>query len=259
MRTRTLPTWITLLAMLGACDEGAGSRGAGGAEPGDAGSEVEVTQSGEIVAYKTTMGIAGVNVALGNRQGTTDPSGHYAIVVPKDTPYEMILTASGYFKVIAQEWAIHGDVVRGSTNFVSDSQWASFVSGFESIGGVPRDPALGLVAVLVLALPSCPTTGGATVAITPTAPNTRILYVDDSGSPSTNTTTSAMPLSVHALIYNAPVGAVSMSISSPTCPEAPWPVSTNVAPPGSGPFTDTGKARVEAGNAVSYLRVYLGH
>jgi hypothetical protein len=217
----------------------------------------DVTQSGQIVSFGTTIGVANVRVALGDRGGTTDPNGLYAVRVPKDSPYEMTLTAPGYLKVIAQEWKISDDVDRGSTNFVPESQWATFIPGFESIGGVPSDSTLGFVALLVVALPPCPTTGGATVSIAPSVPTTRYLYVDDSGAPSTNASTSAKPLSIHVLMYNVPVGQVTVSITSPSCSQAPWPVTTEVTP-GGGAFTDTGNARIESGSAISYLRIYLG-
>jgi hypothetical protein len=247
------------LAMV-ACSGGGGRAGAAASDGGgEGGGTGDVVQSGKIVAFGTSgTAIPGVDVALGGRQGKTDQNGLYSIKVPPGVPYEMVLSAPGYFKAISQEWSIDGDINRGSTNFVSESEWTTFIAAFESLGGVPRDPTLGLVALLVLALPPCTTTGGATVSITPSLDSTRILYVDDNGAPSANTTTSAQPLPVHALVYNAPVGPVSMSIASPSCSQLPWPVTATVPAPGSGSFTDTGQARVESGSAVSYLRVYLG-
>jgi hypothetical protein len=242
-----------------ACGADGAHAGASSGGGGRDGGAADVVQSGKVVAFgAAATGISGVSVALGSRQGTTDQNGLYSILVPRGAPYEMILTAPGYYKAIAQEWSIDGDVARGNTNFVSEAQWGAFLPAFEILGGVPRDPALGLVALLVVALPPCVTTGGATVSITPSVASTRILYADDSGAPSANTTTSAKPLPLHAVVYNVPVGPVSMSIASPSCAELPWPVTATVPAPGSGSFTDTGKARVEAGNAVSYLRVYLG-
>jgi hypothetical protein len=213
-------------------------------------------QSGTIVSFGTTAGVAGVEVALGLATGTTDATGRYDVGVRGGLPYEMILTAPEFLTVISQRWQIADDVDRGATNLVPASQWASFIPAFESLGGAAVDPSLGFVALAVTALPSCPTVGGATVSIAPAGDSTRVLYTDDGGAASAHTSTSALPLSVHAIIYNVPVGPVTATIESPSCPQAPWPVTTSS--PAGGTYTDTGAARVESGSAISYMRVYLG-
>lgn len=249
MTKRALRVFEVLLLAVAGCGSGNTNVGV-----------TKVKQSGQVVSFGTTTGIAGVTVALGAATGLTDAGGLYEIQVAKNSPYEMVLTAPGYFKAITQEWQISADVDRGRTNFLTESQWAATIAAVAGFGGTRRDPTLGLVALLVADLPSCPTTGGATVSIAPSVSATRYVYVDDTGAASANTSTTAKPLSVHAIIYNVPVGPVAVSISSPSCAQSSWPVTSDAADfgGGSGPYTDLGMGRVEGGNAVSYLRVYLG-
>jgi hypothetical protein len=266
---RTCWTFLFVVVACGDTDDsGGGSAGqaAGGgtgvasgvgAAGGSGGGATEVRQSGRVVSFGSKTGVAHVAVALGDRQGTTSEDGSYEILVPKASPFEMIFTAPGYIKTILQEWEIASDVDRGDTSFVSEGQWSTFISIFESIGGVPRDDALGVVALAIIARPPCATTGGATVTIVPSAETTRYVYVNDGGLPSANTSTSAKPLPVHVAIYNVPPGPVEIALVSPTCGQLPWPVTAEAAPEG-GSYTENGNARVEPGDAISYLRAYLG-
>jgi hypothetical protein len=220
------------------------------------GSGARVKESGRILAYGTTMGVPGANVEFGGATATTAADGTFSLEVLSGTTSETVFTAPGYYKAIAQEWQLTNDVVRSDIHYAAASQWTSFIPDFVSLGGAPYDPTLGLVTLVVTALPSCASTGGATVAISPTVSATRTLYTDDTGVPSMNPSTSAEPVPVHAVLYNVPVGEVAMTIASPTCTQAPWPVTAE-STPGGGKYVDTGRARVEAGNAVSYLRLYL--
>jgi hypothetical protein len=173
-------------------------------------------------------------------------------------PYELVLTEPSYYAAVLQDLKISRDVDLGDINIVSTTVASALLSDLETLGGISRDPTLGLAALLVTALPPCATTGGATVSITPSGPNTRAVYVADNGTPSANTTTSAEALPVHVIFYNVPVGSVIASIDSPGCKQLPWPVMAMEVTPGSGAYTDTGNAQVEAGDSVSYLHVYLG-
>jgi hypothetical protein len=270
MPTRT--AWVVVPFLALACSGGASDH----VSPIDSGSEGgsalaedgsfeggtngdRATQSGTIVAYQTMTGVPGVSVALGAATGVTDASGRYSVAVAKNTNYELVLTAPGYFKTISQEWQIAADVDRGRTNFLTEDQWATAVSVVSAIGGVSRDSTLGMAVLLLTTLTPCTTTGGATVSISPADPTTRYVYTDDTGLPSVNPSTSAQPLAVYAIMYNIPVGPVAVTVSSPSCTQAAWPVSADASGfgGGSGPYTDMGAARVEAGNAVSYLHVYL--
>lgn len=257
MRPRHLVvTWLASVLLAGttlvvACgDDDAVSSGDAGTV--DAAAEAapaagEGKQSGRIVrAQSQGQPVEGATVIVGERSVTTGADGTYELVVPKGVAYTMKVTAPEHYALLEQEWILRSDALaRGDTQLLPSSTANLLAAFFPG-----RDPAKALVAVRVTPLPPCDSEEGAVVTIEPRgAADVRYF---SGGIPSATATSVKKDESISAAFFNVePNTVVKVGVTAPGCEALPFPVE-------QGEVTYTGSARTEPGEALTYVRVFLG-
>jgi hypothetical protein len=221
----------------------------GDAGPGDAGViatlSVPVSPSSATLEIDSTLSDPPSPLS----QAPTSFGNSVYVAVAVGLPFQIIGRASGYLPMTLQEMIATGQlaVVPEPLTLVTTTYATSLTNAAPGY-----DPSLGLLGLSVLSLGRCASPSGATLEITgPDAGSSRIIYLASNGTPSsaTSVTSASLP---SAFAYNVPVGVdLSVTVSHPTCAQAPYPVAagTNV--------TLTGKVRVAPGSAASYALVYL--
>lgn len=225
-------------------DGGAASDGGGPVVP----SANEVKQTGKIVrAQATDEAVEGATVAVADESTTTNAAGEYELAVPKGTPTQMVVTAPDFYKLIEQEWIVGADLARGETQLLKTAT-ANLLAG---VLNPPRDPQKGLLVVSVRVQPPCASEEGATLAIDPPG-QAKITYVGGSGLPDSTLSAVKQGTAFSAIFYDVEPGAtVHVTATSPTCEQVPFPIDVDGV-------TLTGNQKTEAGEALSFMRVYLG-
>lgn len=264
--------WLPLAVLaFAACSNNNPNGNDAGNDASNDGPANGVKQTGQIVDYSSGAGVASAMVSDGTNSATGDAKGNYTLTVPKDTPYTMTTSASGYLTLNEQEWKLSGDAVRGKTSAVANGTEQLL----KSILQPPPDPTLGVLTVQVIALGgdggACTSATGATISVPgvvtgDAGTGIRLMYFDG-GSPNlpsqtaTSVTDGALP---SAIIYNLPVGMFNqVTVTHPTCKAVAFPV----ADPNIPTLTYTGNVKVEASappddaggtqNVASFMRIYL--
>ena len=186
-------------------------------------------------------------VSIAGQTATTGDDGTYAISIPKNVPYSMTVTAPDHFKLDEQEWIVKTDLFdRGDTSLLSTNT-AMLLAMFLPA----RDPAKGLLAVRIYPLAPCTSEEGSTM--TPLAG--RNLEADvlrgrppELESRSRRRRTRASPGSSRDVDVGVPL---TVTVTSPDCEQVAFPVDY-------GGVTLTGLQKAEAGDVVSYIRVFIG-
>ena len=204
------------------------------------------TQKGRIIDAVGKDGVAAAVVSIGGKSITTNADGTYAISITKDAPTSMSVTAPDHFKLNEQEWIVKTDLFdRGDTSLLSTAT-ANLLTGFLPA----HDAAKGLLAVRIYPLPPCMSEAGSTIAIEP-AGAAQVTYFSG-GLPSKTAKVTAKDESFSAIFTDVEVGvALKVVVSSPICEQVAFPVDY-------GGVTLTGMQKAEAGDVVSYIRVFLG-
>lgn len=223
-------------------DGGAKEAGSGG--PGTVGDD-EVKQTGKIVrARATELAVEGATVTVAGKSVTTNASGDYELAVPKGTPTQMTVTAPDFYKLVEQEWIVSKDFPRGETQLLPVGL-ANLLAGLLA---PPRDATKGLLVVTVRPLPPCDSEEGTTLTIDP--PGAKLVYIAG-GLPSSVLDSVKKNEGFSAIFYDIEPGVtVHVTASSPRCGQAPFPVEIDGV-------TLTGNQKTEAGDALSYMRVFL--
>jgi hypothetical protein len=203
-------------------------------------------QTGKItqaLSNGTPVGVA--TVAIAGKTAHTNADGTYAIGIPKGTPYSMVVTGDGYFKLTEQDWISNQDVLDwGETQLLPTSIGSllvSFLSG--------RDAAKGTLVVRVVPLPPCASEQGATVSLDPPG-DTKLSYIEG-GTPKATATSVTAGEDFSAVFYNIDPGAkVNIKVTSPTCGQKDYPVDAQGV-------TFTGTQTIESGEALTFARVFL--
>jgi hypothetical protein len=207
----------------------------------------EVKQTGKLVrALATDTAVPGT-VTIGGKTVNTNDDGTYEIAVPKGTPYQMFLNGGAeYYKLIEQEWIADQDLPNGETQMLPVSL-ANLLAGALD---PPRDPAKGLLVVSVRPEPGCASEEGATLTIDPPG-SAQISYFNGS-FPSEDQTSVKAGARFSAFFYDVEPGVtVKVIATSPTCSQLPFPIAKDGK-------TFTGNQKTEAGESLSFMRVYLG-
>ena len=246
-----------LFASFAACsdDESTGSTPStndGGADaqpdspPAVVTNDSESKQTGKIIrAQSEDDGVPGATVTAGGNSVTTNATGEYEIIVPRNTPYRMTVAAPEYFKLLEQEMILTKETLdRGKTNLLP-TETATFLAGL-----LPdRKAEKGLVVVKVNPLPPCTSEEGSTLSIDPPG-EAKITYFNGS-LPQSSLEAVKAGSTFSAAIYNVEVGVpLTITVTSPQCSQAPFPIDV-------GDVTYTGALTAEAGEALSYMRVYI--
>ncbi len=209
-------------------------------------SENEAKQTGKIIKAQTeNEGVAGATVTAGNTSVTTNAAGDYEMIVPRNTPYRMTVSAPDYFKLLEQEVIVKtASLARGNTNLLPTAT-ANLLAGL-----LPdRKAEKGLVVVKVNPLPPCTSEEGSVVTIDPPG-EAKVTYFEGS-FPKTSLTAAKAGATFSAAIYNVEVGVpLKVTVTSPDCAEVAFPVDV-------GDVTYTATLSAEPGEALSYMRVFI--
>lgn len=208
----------------------------------------EVKQTGKIVrAQATSEMVEGATITVAGKTAITNASGAYEIAVPKDQPVQMTVTAPDYFKLIEQEWILKTDLDRGETQLLKTGT-ANLLAG---VLNPPRDPSKGLLVVSVRVQPPCASEEGTTLTIDPPG-QAQLSYVGKSGLPDSTLSSVQKGAAFSAIFYDVEPGVnVRVTANSPSCEQVAFPLEADGV-------TLTGNQKTEAGESLSFLRVYLG-
>ena len=242
-----------LLAALGACGDDDNSPNLGV----DAGSEASTTtpdgggafvQRGQIVrATAVETVVPGATITVGDKSVTSDETGGYTIEVPEGAPYQMRVSAPSYYTLVEQEWTVRGPSPfdRGQTQLL-----ATTLANILTAGLTDRDMAKGLLVVKVTPLAPCDSEEGSTVTLDPPG-DAKVQYFDGQ-FPSPDKTSIAKGTAFSAVFYNVEPGVpLTVRVDSPRCEALAFPVE-------QGGVAYGGTQKVEPGEALSYLRLFLG-
>jgi hypothetical protein len=216
----------------------------GGAPPPPPGTN-EAKQTGRILRAQSTEGVSGAVVAVAGKTATTGANGDYEIVVPQGTPYQMLVTADGFWKLREQEWILkQPSLARGDTNVIL-TQTAGLLADF--LDG--RKKEKGTVVVKVEVMAPCTSEAGATLTIDP--PGEAKLSYFTGQIPDSQATSVQKGSTFSGVFYNVEIGVpLKVTITSPTCKQVPFPVDAD-------DVTYTGITQADADESISYERVFL--
>ncbi len=209
-------------------------------------NDTESKQSGKIIRAQTEdEGVPGATVTIAGKTATTNASGDYEIIVPRNAPYQMTVSAPEYFKLLEQEMIVKKETLDRGTTTLLPTATATFLAGF--LPG--RKAEKGIVVVKVNPQPPCTSEEGSTVAIDPPG-EAKVVYFGGALPESSRTTVKA-GTTFSAAIYDVDVGVpLKVAVTSPDCAQVPFPIEV-------GDVTYTGFQTAEPGDALSYVRVYI--
>jgi hypothetical protein len=230
-----------------------GAEGGGGNEgstEASNGAETSITgpaQIGRIIDAVGKTGVSGATVSIAGNSVTTGDDGKYiAAGIPINTPYSMSVTAPDHFKLDEQEWIVKTSVFdRGDTSLLSSST-AMFLSSLLPA----RDAAKGLLAVRIYPLAPCLSEQGSILSLSP-AGTSQLTYFKG-GFPNKTATSATKDESFSGIFTDVDPGVpLTVTVSSPDCEQVAFPVDY-------GGVTLTGQQKAEAGDVVSYIRIFIG-
>lgn len=240
---------LVTLASLVACSSSSSSSSSGGSP--DAGTTDQLPappyQKGKItqaLSNGTAVGVATVTIA--GKSAHTKDDGTYAISIPKGTPYSMVVTGDGFFKLTEQDWISNQDILDwGETQLLPQSIGTLLVS---LLAG--RDATKGQLVVRVVPLPGCDSEEGSTLELDPPG-NAKLSYIQG-GTPKATATSVSKGEDFSAVFYNVEPGAkVNIKVTSTTCTQKAYPVDAQGV-------TFTGTQTIEGGDSITFSRVFLG-
>lgn len=206
----------------------------------------EAKQKGRIIDAIDKFGVAGATVSIAGKTAVTKDDGTYEIVVPRNTPYRMSVTASAHYKLNEQEWIVKKELFDRTDTSLLSTDIANLLASFLP----PRDAAKGLLVVRVNPLPPCDSEQGATLSIAP-ASTSKVTYFSG-GRPNQSATSTTKDEAFSAAFSDVDIGVpIKVTVSSPTCEQVAFPVDYQ-------DVTYTGVQQAEAGEVLSYIRVFIG-
>jgi hypothetical protein len=178
------------------------------------------TLHGTMVDYETEKPIVGMTVTDNGMTVTTDADGGWSLTEPAGSILSPTVTAPLYTNLFFPQ----------SVPAAADIDFGVAVSGTSSTfqleqSGLANDTTKGLVQVVVVTAPTCPSPVGGTLDVL-SPPGTTTVYfgattLPDSSLTSFQAVTSPRPV---AVVYDVPPGAtLSLSVSHPTCTQALFP------------------------------------
>lgn len=216
-----------------------------GVDAPPAGSD-EAKQKGRIVDAINKYGVTGAVVSIAGKTVTTNDDGTYEITVPKGTPYTMSVTSPEHFKLNEQEWIVKKDLFDRTDTSLLSNDIAKLLSSFLP----PRDAAKGLLVVRINPLPPCDSEQGSTISVEPKG-SSKITYFSG-GRPNQGATSTTKDEAFSAAVSDVEPGVpVTVTVDSPLCEQVAFPIDYQ-------DVTYTGVQKTEAGDVLSYLRVFIG-
>ncbi len=206
----------------------------------------ESKQKGTIMDAIDMFPVVGATVTIGGRTAVTGADGTYEIAAPRNTAYSMSVTDGQHYKLNEQEWVVKSETFdRGVTSLLS-KDIATLLLSFIP----PRDATKGLLVVRVYPKAPCDSEQGSLLSIEP-AGTSKVTYFAG-GRPSTAATSTTKDQAFSAVFSDVEVGVpIKVTVSSPLCEQVPFPIEDK-------DITYTGVQRTEAGEVLSYIRVYIG-
>ncbi len=206
----------------------------------------ESKQKGTIMDAIDMFPVVGATVAINGKTAVTGADGTYEIIAPRNTPYAMTVTEGQHYKLNEQEWIVKSETFdRGVTSLLS-KDIANLLLSFLP----PRDTAKGLLVVRVYPKAPCDSEQGSLLSIEP-AGTSKVTYFAN-GKPSTAATSTTKDQAFSAVFSDVEVGVpIKVTVSSPLCEQIPFPIDDK-------DITYTGVQKTEAGEVLSYIRMYIG-
>lgn len=197
---------------------------------------------GKLINFQGGAAIVGGTVSGSGNTATSDATGQFDLPVSPGVPFTATATAAAYAKLIGQEIQISTSYDFGFLPMLSTGTFSLLsaqLPGYNS--------GQGALIVLVVRSGACASEGGSRLSV---SPGGTVVYFSG-GFPSTTTTSVVAGQAPSAVIYNINPGvALTLSVTSPTCTQAPYPIT-------QGALTYTGAMKVEAGTAVSAAKIFL--
>ena len=206
----------------------------------------EAKQNGRVIGALDKLEIANATVSIAGKSVVTKADGTYEIVVPKNTPYSMIVSHDEHYRLNEQEWIVKSDAFpRGDTSLLSKDT-ANLLASFLP----PRDAAKGLLVVRIVPMPPCDTEDGSTLAIEPKGASKLTYFAG--GRPNQSATSAKKGEAFAAAFSDVDPGVnVKVTVTSPLCQQLPFPVDFDGV-------TYPGNQKTEPGEVLSYVRVFIG-
>jgi hypothetical protein len=203
-------------------------------------------QKGRIVDALGKNGLAGAVVTIAGKSVSTADDGTYAISIPKDVPYSMTVTGDEHYKLNEQEWIVKTDLFDRSDTSLLSNGTATFLTAL-----LPAfDKAKGILAVRIYPMAPCDSEEGSTLSIEP-AGTSKVTYFFG-GQPNKTKTSTQKDQSFSGIFTDVDVAVpIKVIVNSPLCEQLPFPVDFQGV-------TYTGQQKTEAGEVISYIRVFIG-
>jgi hypothetical protein len=217
-----------------------------GSSTGSATSEgpQAVTETGTIVDLESKKPISGATVTAGDQTATTATDGTFSLTLQKGDPFQLSVTASGYATLLEQQTSLSADYSVGSTTIVPNETatlLTAMLSGYDS--------TLGVLSVAVTPTGACASEDGATITVSP-AGSAKVTYFSG-GIPSSGLTAVKGGQFPSAVIYNVATGVpLTVTVSHPTCSQAPFPFT-------QGGVVYTGGISTESGEVTGFAKIFL--
>jgi hypothetical protein len=247
--TRGILTAASLLVAVGGC----GSKSSNSSNSADSGL---VTQTGRAVTYTPCASnepLAGATVTIGSRTATTAADGTYSIQVPSGTPFTMTATAPNYIQITEAEDSVTTDYDRGDTRMIL-SETASFFTA-----ELPSYVATGgILTIELVKTAGCTDVGGTTIQVSPSSASALMQYPSTCSSPvgaNPYAADGTFPNASAAVVYNLTPGTYTLTATSPSCTQIPYPYTD----PTTGLTYEGTVTTIAAGTAMgmSFARVFL--
>jgi hypothetical protein len=204
-------------------------------------------QKGRIVDAIDKFGVTAATVTIAGKSVVTNADGTYEIEIPRNTPYSMTVTEGEHWKLNEQEWIFKKDVFDRTDTSLLSTAIGNILASFLP---APRDMTKGILVVRVNPLPPCESEEGSKIAIEP-AGASKVTYFSN-GRPNKDQPSTVKDQSFSAAFSDVDPGvAVKVIVDSPTCQQVPFPVDFQ-------DVTYTGVQKAEAGQVLSYIRVFIG-
>lgn len=217
----------------------------GGTETGPV-TATEAKQTGTIADAIDSFEVPGAVVTIAGKSATTDVAGRYEILVPRNVPYQMSVTEGSHYKLNEQEWIVKKDLVDRPGTLLLSTDVANLLSSFLPM----RDKAKGLLVVRINPMPPCDSEQGSTLTLEP-AGASKITYFSN-GRPNQSQPSTIKGESFSGAFSDVDIGVpLKVTVNSPLCEQVPFPVEIDNV-------TYTGVQKTEPGEALSYMRVYIG-
>ena len=219
-------------------DAGSDSGGSADSAPGT------MKEFGRVIDFGTKKALSGATIAANGQTATTGADGKWSLSFPIGTPVRPRISLDGYVVVHLPEEMSDADNDRADLPIpdLMTFQLAQFAQrGY--------DLTKASISVAVDKMPSCMSTGGATLKVI-SPPGASVEYFS-AGFPTT-TASAIVDGEVPAVtVYNLEPGVeLVFELSHPTCKQVPYPVKV-------GSMTITGKVTTEAGNVNSVFVMYM--